>query len=208
MTPLFSTAYFPSIAYMAYLKQFDRKSIFIDLKETYPKQTYRNRMEILSANGILTLTVPVIRNNHTRTEDVKIDYKERWNIIHWRTIKTAYASSPYFLHYQDELETLLTTHYSCLAELNEKTLTWILKAIKTNINIQYTSDFIPYRENQEDYRDTFSPKKHNATAITFKPYYQVFSDRHPFHPNLSVLDLLMNLGPEAKDYLDNITIKG
>ena len=100
MTPLFSTAYFPPIAYVATLLQ--HRELLIEAKETFPKQTYRNRMEIMTAGGVRTLTVPVLRNNHSRTEEVGIDYKERWNIIHLRTLSAAYSASPYYLYYKDE----------------------------------------------------------------------------------------------------------
>ena len=95
MTPLFSTAYFPPIAYVATLLQ--HPEALVEVKETFPKQTYRNRMEIMTAGGVRTLTVPVVRNNHSRTEEVGIDYKERWNIIHLRTLEAAYSASPYYL---------------------------------------------------------------------------------------------------------------
>ena len=98
-TALFSIAYFPPISYVAALIQHNQ--IIMEAKETFPKQTYRNRMEIMTANGVKTLTVPVIRHNHSRTEDVLIDYKERWNIIHLRTIEAAYSASPYYLYYKE-----------------------------------------------------------------------------------------------------------
>ena len=105
MTAVFSTAYLPPIAYVATLLH--HPQALIEAKETFPKQTYRNRAEIMTAGGIRTLTVPVIRDNHSRTEEVRIDYKERWNIIHLRTLSAAYSASPYFLYYKDDLEALL-----------------------------------------------------------------------------------------------------
>ena len=99
MIPVFSTAYLPPIAYVAALMQHD--DVLIETKETFPKQTYRNRAEIMTAGGVRTLTVPVIRDNHSRTEEVGIDYKERWNIVHLRTLTAAYSASPYFLYYKD-----------------------------------------------------------------------------------------------------------
>ena len=198
MPPLFSTAYFPPIAYVAALMQ--HTDILIEIKETYPKQTYRNRMNIMTAGGGRALTVPVIRNNHSRTEEVLIDPKERWNVIHLRTLTAAYSASPYYMYYQDDLEALLTRHYDRLIDLNQAALEWLLKQLKHPCKVAFTEDYTAATGDPTDYRNTFSPKVPYPTE-GFPPYYQVFSDRLPFTPNLSILDLLFNLGPEAKEYL-------
>ncbi len=200
MTPVFSTAYLPPIAYVAKALQYTE--MLIESKETFPKQTYRNRAEIMTAGGVRTLTVPVIRDNHSRIEEVGIDYKERWNIIHLRTLAAAYSASPYYLYYKDDLEALLTRHYEKLMELNEAMLKWILRLLKADCRLQRTEDYQKVYE--EDFRNTFSPK-HPYPTEGMESYYQVFSDRLPFTPNLSIIDLLMNLGPEAKKYLKRIS---
>ena len=200
MTPLFSTAYLPPIAYVAALST--HREALIEVMETFPKQTYRNRTEIMTAGGVRTLSVPVVRNNHSRTEEVGIDYKERWNIIHLRTIAAAYSASPYYLYYKDELEEILMQSYERLIDLNDALLQWILRTLKSDCQVHHTQEFV--KEYPDDYRDTFSPK-HPYPTDGHKPYYQVFADRLPFTPNLSFLDLLMNLGPESKDYLKSIT---
>lgn len=200
MTPVFSTAYLPPIVYVAKALQYTE--LLIESKETFPKQTYRNRAEIMTAGGVRTLTVPVIRDNHSRTEEVGIDYKERWNIIHLRTLAAAYSASPYYLYYKDDLEALLTKRYEKLMELNEAMLKWILRLLKADCRLQRTEDYQKMYE--EDFRNTFSPK-HPYPTEGMKSYYQVFSDRLPFTPNLSIIDLMMNLGPEAKDYLKRIS---
>ena len=200
MTPVFSTAYLPPIVYVAKALQYTE--LLIESKETFPKQTYRNRVEIMTAGGVRTLTVPVIRDNHSRTEEVGIDYKERWNIIHLRTLAAAYSASPYYLYYKDDLEALLTKRYEKLMELNEAMLKWILRLLKADCRLQRTEDYQKMYE--EDFRNTFSPK-HPYPTEGMESYYQVFSDRLPFTPNLSIIDLLMNLGPEAKNYLKRIS---
>lgn len=200
MTPLFSTAYLPPIAYMATLCCHPQANI--ENKETFAKQTYRNRAEIMTSGGVRTLSVPVIRNNHSRTEEVIIDYSERWNIIHLRTIDAAYNASPYYLYYREVLKNIIMTRYERLIDLNWALLQWLLNTLKISCEISYTQDF--KKEYPLDFRNTFSPK-HPYPTDNFKPYYQVFSDRIPFTANLSIIDLLMNLGPEAIIYLKNIS---
>ena len=199
MTPVFSTAYLPPIAYVATMLQ--HAELLIETKETFPKQTYRNRTEIMTAGGVRTLSVPVIRNNHSRTEEVGIDYKERWNIIHLRTLAAAYSASPYYLYYKDDLEALMTQRYDKLIDLNEALLKWILRLLNCDCQLLRTGDY--QKEYELDFRNTFSPKVPYPTEGQEK-YYQVFSDRLPFTPNLSIIDLLMNVGPEATDYLKRI----
>ena len=200
---LFSTAYFPPVAYMAAMMRYDE--VLIEAKETFPKQTYRNRMVIMTAEGVRTLSVPTLRSNHSRTDEVGIDYKERWNVVQWRTLTAAYAASPYFLYYRDDLKALLLARYERLLDLNQAAMVWLLKKLKRECRLTLTTDYRP--DADEDYRTRFSPKV-PLPAASFPPYYQVFADRQPFVPNLSVLDLLMNLGPEAKEYLIQLSNNG
>lgn len=196
---LFSTAYFPPVAYLSAMMRYDE--VQIEVKETFPKQTYRNRMLIMTAEGVRTLSVPAIRNNHSRTEEVRIDYKERWNVVHFRTLKAAYAASPFWLHYQEDIEQLLMERRERLVDLNGAVLMWLLRSMKIDCRVSLTEDFHPVAGETNDYRYMFSPKESSQQNV-FHPYYQVFADRQPFVPNLSTLDLLMNLGPESKDYLE------
>lgn len=202
MTALFSTAYFPPIQYVAMASQ--HTELFIEAKETFPKQTYRNRMEIMTANGVRTLTVPTIRNNHSRTDEVRIDYKEHWNTIHLRTIEAAYAASPYYLYYKDDIEALLTPHYDLLLDLNQAILDWLLRKLKIAATVELTTDYDPAPV-IHDFRNALSPKR-PLPAEDFPKYYQVFADRQPFAHNLSILDLLMNLGPETRGYLESVRL--
>lgn len=202
MTPLFSTAYFPPVAYMATLCRYSQ--VYIECKETFPKQTYRNRMMIMTAGGVRPLTVPVVRENHSRTDEVSVDYHMPWNVVHLRTLTAAYAASPYFQYYKDELEALLMQRYERLIDLNMDIMGWLIKRLKLSCDVARTTDYLPSGEQQDDYRNVFSPKVAYDDS-GFPSYYQVFADRLAFVPNLSVLDLLMNLGPEARDYLMNVS---
>ena len=204
-TALFPTAYLPSIALTAAMQQ--TGDIAIERYETFPKQTHRNRTVIITANGPMTLSVPVVRpdGTHTKTEDIGISYAEHWNLIHWRALEAAYNSSPFFLYYRDGLERLLMQKYDRLIELNEALLEYIFAKLKTAVRITYTDDYKKPCGDLNDYRDRFS-FKHPESLPECPKYEQVFSDRMPFNSNVSVIDLLFNLGPEAKDYLLKIEV--
>lgn len=204
-SPLFPTAYFPSIALMAAIVQAPK--IDIEIQESFPKQTHRNRTVIITANGPMTLSVPVVRPNgtHTLTSDILISYSEKWNIIHWRAIESAYNSSPFFLYYRDEIEKILTTKHDTLIQLNENILMLLLRLLKISLTIEYTTDFIKPQNITNDFRDRYTYKHPEQTPYC-PPYTQVFADRQPFNPNVSILDTLFNLGPETKDYLNKIQL--
>lgn len=203
MLPLFSTAYLPSVLYLAYLSCYEE--VLIEQYETFPKQTFRNRASIATGNGLQTLSVPVIRpqGNHTRTDEMIISYKEAWNIQHWRAIVSAYNASPYFLYYRNELEQILLRPYERLLDLNDDLLRFLLKSFKIGCSIHYTEDYTPASPELTDFRSSLTCKKPLLTT-PLPPYYQVFDSRYGFQPNLSAIDLLFNLGPEAKDYLKNV----
>lgn len=201
MIPLISTAYLPSAAYMACLAQHD--AVCIERLETFPKQTYRNRCTIATGNGLQTLTVPVVRpqGNHTRTDQMGISYQEPWNVRHWRAIVSAYNTAPYFLYYRDGLEQLLMQRYDTLLELNHQLLQHLLHKLKIECRVIYTDDFAPLAA--DDLRLTLTCKASQA-ATALPPYSQVFEDRLGFQSNLSVIDLLFNLGPQARAYLRSV----
>lgn len=195
---LLSTAYFPSISYMARFLQEDAP--VVEVWETYRKQTYRNRCRVMTANGVESLSVPVVKvnGNHTMTKDVAISTVEPWQHIHNCCLESAYKASPYFDHYYDYLRPIFEGHFDRLIDLNDAAMKAILKMLKTKKEIVHTTNYV--REAENDLREAFSPKK-AVEASRFPTYYQVFSEKFPFAADLSVLDLIFNLGPEARDYL-------
>lgn len=200
---LFSTAYFPPVSYVAALLQ--SNSIVVEQYETFPKQTYRNRTVVATANGLLALTVPVVRTNgnHTYTKDMAICYNENWALKHWRAIESAYNSSPYFLYYKDEVEVILNKQHATLIELNMDILAFVVKKLKTKKDILLSDDYVSIiGKETTDYRNIFSPK--NKEAIQLPPYDQVFGDRFGFQSDISILDLLFNLGPDSVGYLKEV----
>ena len=191
---LFSTAYFPCISYMAqFLKD---PAPRIEVCETYHKQTYRNRCRVMTANGVESLSVPVVKvnGNHTMTKDIVVSYTEHWQQIHRRCLESAYKAAPYFDHYYDYLKPVFETRYEKLIDLNDAALKAVLKLLKVNKEIVHTTDYIKTVDN--DYREAFSPKTLPDSNL-FPNYYQVFSAKFPFEPDLSILDLLFNEGPNA-----------
>ncbi len=201
---LLSTAYFPPILNYAWFLQ--SNDISIEQFETYPKQTFRNRCIILTANGLQSLSVPIIKpfGTKTLTRDIKISYDEPWQQLHWRAIKTAYNSSPFLLYYQDEMEELFSKKHNFLLDLNEDIIQLINKFMEWEVKTKRTETFIFPNELsvKEDKRFSLSPK--NSYKFGLPTYIQVFSDQYPFFENISILDLIFNLGPEAEAYLMKI----
>lgn len=195
---VFPTAYFGSIGYFKELVQYD--VIFIETKEHFPKQTYRNRCDILSSDGILSLSIPVKKNsgNKTHTDDILLSNDENWKIRHWRSIKTAYQSSPYFDHYGMEVEELLNDSTQNLLEFNVKITKRIIKWLDIKVDIKFTTDFYPPIEN--DYRMSLIAKN-SFKNIEPAPYIQVFPDANSYRDSLSILDAIFCLGPMARKLL-------
>ena len=198
---LFSTAYFPSISYMA--RFLTENEPLIEVFETYRKQTYRNRCRVMTANGVEILSVPVVKvnGNHTMTKDIIISPVEPWQHIHSRCLESAYKAAPYFDHYYDYLRPIFEGHFERLIDLNDAALQAILKMLKIKKEIVHTTDYV--REAENDLREAFSPKK-AIENTSFPEYYQVFSTKFPFAADLSVLDLVFNEGPEAVEYLSSL----
>lgn len=203
-TILLSTAYLPPVQYMSALLSADK--VFIEAHETYPKQTYRNRCVILSANGPLPLIIPVIKpkGNHTGITEVIIDYSTGWNRNHWRAIESAYRTSAYFEFIADVIKPFYSNPFNTLWEFNNELLKAILEFLEIPVNINFTSSFHKVEPaGVIDFRYAISPKaKMQENSLPFiPPYFQVFEHRFGFTPNLSIIDLLFNEGLMAREIL-------
>jgi hypothetical protein len=203
MPVICSTAYFPPVEYFYELNKY--RIIYIDSYENYIKQTYRNRCEIFGANGKLSLSIPVIKTtgNHTLVKDLEIDNDQPWQNIHWHSIESAYNSSPFFLYYRDQIEVFFQKKYKFLLDLNTEIIQYLLKQCKISCEIKFTVDYIKPSNEIIDYRNEFTPKK-SEPNYSFPGYTQVFSEKHGFIKNLSILDLLFNEGKFTADYLQKI----
>jgi hypothetical protein len=195
--PLF---YLPPVEYIAELNSCN-PDFLIEGHEHFPKQTYRNRANIYSPDGLLTLVVPVVKGSkmHTPVKDVKISYDFNWQRLHWMSLQACYRRSAYFEYYEDGFEIFYRIKEKYLFDLNEKLLHLLLSLLKIKTSIHYTHSFEATYNDRKDFRESIHPKK--ESVYPQKPYYQLFEDRHGFIKNLSVVDLLFNQGPQAVNFL-------
>ncbi|MBM3419944.1 MAG: WbqC family protein [Bacteroidetes bacterium] len=203
---LLSTAYLPPLAYFGALVS--HGCIIIEKHENFIKQTYRNRCIIAGPNGLQTLTVPVLRGSFHKVGigELEIDYSRRWIPVHSGAISAAYRNAPYYHFYANDLIDIISERHNLLIELNTKLLVYILDILKIKTAICYTGSFVHPDNNPDDMRYLFSPKRAEKfpASMSFTPYIQVFHERHGFLPDLSIIDLLFNLGPDAASYLKTV----
>ncbi len=193
--------YLPPVSYFHVIQQQD-VPIVLEKYEHYPKQTYRTRASIATANGKLDLVVPIIhkRKNHVAMKDIRINYDHAWQRLHWLSIQAAYRSSAYFEFYEDDFAKLYTEKYEFLFDFNYQQLTLMLRLMKINRSILETTSYQGVYPDDLDLRSSFMPKKESLFENP-KPYYQVFESKNGFMPNMSSIDLLFNQGPQAKSFL-------
>ncbi len=203
MDLLVSTAYLPNINFFEEILRSEK--IFIEKYENFPKQTYRNRTYILSANGVMPLVVPVNkgRSGKILTKDITLNYDENWQKQHFRSIMSAYKSAPFYDFFIDEFLIFFEKKYKFLIDFNFDILLKINKLLHIEKEIGFTDEFVKNVDiNTKDLRFSLNFKNFDKQIITSqKPYIQVFADRFDFVANLSIIDLIFNLGPEARTYL-------
>lgn len=197
---IFPLFYAGPAAYFACLLQTNQPVLF-EVNEHFTKQTYRNRINIYSSHGVQKLSIPVEKNSSkTALKDLKISFAENWNTLHWRAIVSSYQSSPYFEYYDYLLEPLFAQPATYLVDYNLQLLAIISKCLGTEINFELTKTYETHYST--DFREAFNAKKITPFDQNWQKYQQVFSyGKQPFIPNLSILDVLFNLGPESIDYL-------
>ncbi len=202
-TILLSSAYFPPVSWFA--AAHFQLPVQIEYYEYFEKQSYRNRCQLMTANGINTCTVPV---QHAQGKkqlmcDIKISYSDNWQQVHWRTIQSAYGRAPYFEYFEEYLEELLSTHFEKLVDLNEATVLFLLKHMGSSLYTSPTTRYEPEPAHTIDLRQAIHPKRKDTTYIA-KPYQQCFAEKFPFTPNLSMLDLLLCRGPKSVNVLGTL----
>ena len=199
MECLLPISYLGPVGYYSAILQ--SEEIFIETKEHFIKQSLRNRCTIMGANGSQTLTIPKERKSSDKTliSDISISNQDNWQKSHWQSIVSAYNSSPFFEYYKDEILPFYNTKHSTLFDFNLKLSKTILELMQVEKKLNFTSKF--QKEcNGLDFRSSKFILKNQ------EEYQQVFCEKYSFIPNLSILDVLFNLGPETTSYLERQSI--
>jgi len=201
---LIHPTYFPNLGHFIALWNADE--ILLEINDFFDKQTYRNRMYFLGANGKHMLSVPVRHSKSLQrrpTKDILISHEAPWQHYHWKSLETAYRSSPYFEFYEDDLRPLFEQKFDRLIDLNVATIQKVFDWLGKPFRYRLTNEWAPRPpEGYLDLRYLVDAKKTHDYVQHLTSYIQVFSDRHPFVPDLSILDLLFMEGPAAAGYLD------
>lgn len=179
-------------------------SVVFENEDNYQKQTYRNRTYIYGANGKLLLSIPI---KHSRDKgrqlykDVRIENDFPWQSLHWKSIETAYRTSPFFEYYEDEFIHLFEKPKKFLLDFNYECMQVVSTCIQLDTPYTKTSEYIKSPEEHIDLRALINAKKEKPYSLT--SYIQVFTEKKGFIPNLSILDLLFNEGTNTLTYLEN-----
>lgn len=193
--------YLPPVSWFAeFLKE--ENEILLEQHENFPKQTYRSRCNIYGANGKLALILPIHHNGKRVMKDLELSYAEDWQKLHWKSIKIAYQSSPYFEYYEDKLKQIFSVQPTSLIEFNLNALKIILQILKVEKDYSLTTEF-KKTPDAVDLRERFSAKKESEYHLP--EYYQTFSDKLGFIKDLSILDVVCNIGPESATYIKKVT---
>ncbi len=226
MVPLLSAFYFGSVEHYRLLAQ--HQQVIVDIGEHYERQSYRTRTRIVGPNGVQDLTVQIARRSGEKMpmRTVGLSYIETWPQQHVHAIRSAYGNTPWFIHFIDEIEAVVLQRYDRLVDLDLATMRLGMKWLGLRTEVVVSEEYVvqsslsdvlggaPTKEvsrlghktldNDQpfDLRTTLHPKRSLPAEITSPPPYpQIFADRHGYQPRMSVIDLVMNSGPEARSIL-------
>jgi len=200
MPILLHPTYFPNISHFVGIA--NAQTLLFEVEDNYQKQTFRNRTVIYAANGKLNLTIPVIftQKNRQKFKDVKIANNDDWQSQHWKSLQSAYRTSPFFEFYEDELQPLFAKKESFLSDFNFKCMETIFECLQMDATFTKTESYNKTAEAKIDLRRLVNTKQKQQQ---FNNYTQVFNNKHGFINNLSILDLLFNEGTNALQYLQS-----
>lgn len=202
MDVLLSSAYLAPVQYYAKLLQSAGGIAYIEACDSYIKQTYRNRCMIVDANGPLALTIPTEKSEegHCFMKDIRISDHGNWRHRHWNALEAAYRHTPFFLYYEDDFRPFYEQKIESLYDFNLSLTRLICNLIGIDVRLLPTTEYVSVcMPDIEDFRESIHPKHdwQNDTTFSPKEYYQVFKGKHGFIPNMSIADLLFNMGPES-----------
>lgn len=201
MIPLIlPSAYLAPVQYYAYL--YAHPNALVEVFDHYVKQTYRNRCVVAGPNGIQSLTIPIVKPSDHRTpmKDIRISEHGNWRHLHWNALVSNYERSPFFDYYADDIRPFYEKPYTFLVDFNEELQRAVLSMLDLEPQFSRTLEYAVLDTDIPDLRQLISPKlaiEEDAHFVS-RPYYQVFSLKHGFLPNLSIIDLVFNMGPEAR----------
>ncbi|WP_224484473.1 WbqC family protein [Robertkochia aurantiaca] len=198
---LIHPTYFPNVAHFTAISQHDT---VLEKHDNYQKQTYRTRCHIYSPNGLQRLSVPIKHTGkpgHQKTKEVVIEDNFDWKKQHWKSLQTAYRTSPFFEFYEDDFAPFFEKKHRYLIDLNMESMALLSENMQLDMEVIFSENYEPEPDKYEDLRLLVNAKDRLMTP--FEPYTQVFDEKYGFLSNLSSLDLLFNEGPNAASYLEN-----
>ncbi len=199
MTCILSSAYLAPISYYKQLNSHEK--VWVEVFDHYQKQSYRNRCIIAATDGPLALTIPVLKpeGGKAMMKDVRISDHGNWRHLHWNALQSAYRKSPFFEYYADDFAPFYEQKWEFLADFNEDLQHLVCHLIDIAPLQRRTTHYEACPRDVDDYREAIHPRLSAVGNTT--PYYQVFQERLGFLPDLSIVDLLFNMGPESVLYL-------
>ncbi|RMB63985.1 hypothetical protein EAX61_00975 [Dokdonia sinensis] len=206
-TILLQPAYFAPIIQYATIAQ--AKAVVFEVHDNYQKQSYRNRFKIATATGVLSLTIPILHRvdktaRHQTTNEVRIENQFKWQRNHWRSLKTAYQTSPYFEYYEDDLEPLYHMEWDTLSAFHEGCNAFVMECLQIEVPTSNSTEYFRTPTAQKDLRFLIDSKSKRDYPLP--EYNQLFAENHGYLKNMSVLDLLFNQGPNAITYLEKVDL--
>lgn len=192
---------FPPIGWWGIMLQ--NNSVTYDTAEHFQKMSYRNRYCISGANGMIQLSIPLKggRDQKVAMKNVQISNSDKWQVQHWRTLTSVYKRSPYFEFYEPSLKLMFEMEFDKLVDFDLASIQWLQKQLKASFDEHFAEEYIEvYKDGVIDLRDKMRVST-EVKDINSPAYYQLFSDRNGFLPNLSMLDLLFSEGPHSLDWI-------